>query len=203
MTTKDLQQEFISKIQQRIFDKWSQQGDFDQDWKPEDINWWKWLRFPKDMKDQPKDSKAGVLNSPGRWLGEYLRGSKITDRHNPEFTKFIERMRSSATSDDELAELIVGNIKDFPSTSGIKIRDYISLLGGEFNKEASGLDIPDSFSESWYDLFEPLTSRGITTAERDARWRTFQAKYFPRDNRGQIKLPSGFSPSKGYASGRT
>ena len=158
MTTKDLQQEFISKIQQRIFDKWSQQGDFDQDWKPEDINWWKWLRFPKDMKDQPKDSKAGVLNSPGRWLGEYLRGSKITDRHNPEFTKFIERMRSSATSDDELAELIVGNIKDFPSTSGIKIRDYISLLGGEFNKEASGLDIPDSFSESWYDLFEPLTS---------------------------------------------
>jgi len=201
MTTKDLQQEFISEVQQRIFDKWSQQGDFDQDWKPEDINWWKWLRFPRQMDDRPQDDRGKLLHgplSPARWLGEWLRGSQITDRYNPEFTKFIERMRSSADSDDELIQMITGNIKDFPSTTGMKINNWLRLLddvGGD--RTASSSDIPEAFTETWYDLFEPLTSKGITTAERDARWRSFQAKYFPRDNRGRIKLPSGFSPSKG------
>jgi len=201
MTTKDLQQEFISKVQQSIFDKWSQQGDFDQDWKPEDINWWKWLRFPRQMEDRPQDDRGKLLHgplSPARWLGEWLRGSQITDRYNPEFTKFIERMRSSADSDDELIQMITGNIKDFPSTTGMKINNWLRLLddvGGD--RTASPSDIPEAFTETWYDLFEPLTSKGITTAERDARWRSFQAKYFPRDNRGRIKLPSDFSPSKG------
>lgn len=199
--TDDLQQEFISRVQQAIYDKWSQQGDFDQDWKPADINWWKWLRFPRQMEDRPQDEQGKFLHgplSPGRWLAEWLSGSQITDRYNPEFTKFIERMRSSADSDDELIQMITGNIKDFPSVTGMKINNWLRLLddvGGD--RTASPSDIPEAFTETWYDLFEPLTSKGITTAERDARWRSFQAKYFPRDNRGRIKLPDSFSPTKG------
>jgi hypothetical protein len=185
-------QELITLIQERILQKWKAAHP-DTDISANDIEWWKYIQIPRDIKDSP----TGKLGGPN-WLQALFNDKVVTDRFDPSFERLVSRMASSVESDEALTNMFADAIEEFPNIPKYDIKKWNEQIATYLlGTEGPPPRLPKlKDDQSWWDLVEPLVTGGIIEAEAAEKWNTFKSKYVPIVN-GKIKLPSDFSPTNG------